>query len=49
MAASAVKEIDANPGAYGNRQTIVLARVIAIVSIIAAAFFFLLGLLSYGS
>ena len=44
MAASAIKEIDANPGAYGNRQTITMARVIAIISIVAVVFLFILYL-----
>jgi hypothetical protein len=44
MAASAIKEIDAKPGAYGNRQTITMARVIAIISIVAVVFLFILYL-----
>jgi hypothetical protein len=44
MAASAIKEIDVNPGAYGNRQTITMARVIAIIGIVAVVFLFILYL-----
>ncbi len=56
MGNKALKEIDANPGAYNNRQNVVIGRILGIVGtvlwgigIIAYAIFFIAVLSQAGS
>lgn len=37
MGNKALKEIDANPGAYNNRQNVVIGRILGIISIVVWA------------